>query len=90
MPTTIEIYPPQRRPSWVRVGALCEVNGEGGGVLHRIVEVDTKGYRAGVERVGGGGFSWWESYYNLNRPTKRCTCCKGTGRVLRSSRKRSP
>lgn len=43
MTTTIEIYPPvRRRPSWMKVGAICEVMGEGRGNLFRVVEVEDR------------------------------------------------
>lgn len=71
MTTVIEIYPKKRKPRWLEVGAVCEVNGEGTGDLHEVVEVDVSGCRAAVRRFQNqGGMEWWESYGKLYQSYK--------------------
>lgn len=67
MSTVIEIYPRTARPKWLKMGALVEVLGEGGGVVHRITEIDDRGSKAAVCAVQSRmKYSWWESWTKLS------------------------
>lgn len=66
MSTIIEIYPKVRKPKWLTVGSVVEVLGEGSGIPHIVTAIDDNGFRAAVQRIGGG-YDWWESWKKLEQ-----------------------
>lgn len=65
-PTTINIYPKTKRPSWLKVGATCECLGEGMGVVFTVDEIDYVACRAHLINTRGYDHGW-ESWSKLEK-----------------------